>query len=115
MREIHQRSFRGDWNVGMFSILTRTAATIRFIHFMQIHLNCTYVTAQLFRKIPGKEGKGFLRVEVTSVYCDWMAADSPRVRGFQRPNCTNQESRSASSGERELRGLGCVVEIPLLP
>lgn len=97
----------------MFSILTRMVATIRFIHFVQIYLNCTYVTAQLFSKIPGKEGKGSTQVEVTSVYCDWVA-NSPRGRGFQWPDSTNQEGCSDSSGERELRGLGGVVERPLL-
>lgn len=56
---------------------------------MQIHLNCTYVTGQFFSKIPGKEEKGSSPVEMTSVSLA-PGADSPTVRGFQCPNCTNQ-------------------------
>lgn len=97
----------------MFSILTRMVGTIRLIHFVQIYLNCTYVTAQIFSTVPEKDEKGSSWVEVTSVYCDWVA-DSPRVRGFQCPNCAKQGSWPTFSGERERRGVGCVVERPSL-
>lgn len=87
----------------MFSILTRMVATVRFIHFMQIYI--CYSSA--FSKIPGKEGKGSSQVEVTSLCA---AIGRPIPLG----HCTTQESCLASSGEKELRGLECVEERPLL-